>query len=109
MLNIKEHPILCLLNFMTDTRTRRTVGLLEMKSLSRALVFLLTAVSLFNHTISAHPGSGIVVDSHGNVFVGDINRGLLKFTPDGKVSVVLEKAGHWLAVDADKKFAGMDF
>jgi len=57
----------------------------------------------------AHPGSGIVVDPQGNVFVADINRGLLKFTPDGKVTVVLKEAGHWLAVDADKKFAGMDF
>lgn len=57
----------------------------------------------------AHPGSGIAVDAQGNVLVADINRGLLKFTPDGKVNVVLKEAGHWLAVDADKKFAGMDF
>ena len=57
----------------------------------------------------AHPGSGIVVDGQGNVFVSDINRGLVKFSPDGKVSVVLREAGHWLTVDADKKFAGMDF
>ena len=57
----------------------------------------------------AHPGSGIVVDSQGNVFVGDINRGLLKFTPDGKVTVVLKEAGHWLTVDSEGKFAGMDF
>src|SRR5262245_52252744 len=107
MLNINKHPMLCALNFMTDTRC--SVGLAEMKSLSRALVFLLTAVSLFNYTVSAHPGSGIVVDSQGNVFVSDINRGLLKFTADGKVTVVLQVAGHWLAVDTDKKFAGMDF
>ncbi len=57
----------------------------------------------------AHPGSGIVVDRDGNVFVSDINRGLLKFSPDGKVSVVLREAGHWLAVDTEKKFEGMDF
>jgi hypothetical protein len=57
----------------------------------------------------AHPGSGIVVDSQGNVFVADINRGLLKFTPDGKVSVVMKQAGHWLAVDAAGKFTRMDF
>ena len=69
-----------------------------MKALSRSLIFLLAAVSLLN-SASAHPGSGIVVDSQGNVFVGDINRGLLKFTPDGKVSVVLKEAGHWTADD----------
>jgi hypothetical protein len=57
----------------------------------------------------AHPGSGIVVDSRGNVFVADINRGLLKFTPDGTVTIVLKEAGHWLALDADRKFSRMDF
>ena len=57
----------------------------------------------------AHPGSGIVVDAQENVFVADINRGLLKFSPDGKVTVVLKEAGHWMTLDVDKKFAGMDF
>jgi sugar lactone lactonase YvrE len=77
-----------------------------MKSL-RAVVFvvLMQLVS----TALAHPGSGIVVDGHGNIFVSDINRGLLKFSPDGKVSVALKEAGHWLAVDSEKKFARMDF
>jgi sugar lactone lactonase YvrE len=71
--------------------------------LSVAVQALLTASSL------AHPGSGIVVDSRGNVFVGDIGRGLLMFTPDGKVTAVLREAGHWLAEDAGKKFVEMDF
>ena len=47
-------------------------------------------------SVLAHPGSGIFVDSHGNVYVSDINRGLLKFAPDGQITVVF-KAGHWLA------------
>jgi hypothetical protein len=72
-------------------------------------LLLMTAVLLLNRTVSAHPGSGIVVDSQGNVFVADINRGLLKFTPQGNVSVVLKEAGHWLAVDGEKKFAQLDF
>lgn len=57
----------------------------------------------------AHPGSGIIVDPQGNAFVSDINRGLVKFSPDGKVSVVLKEAGHWLALDAGAKFARMEF
>ena len=72
-------------------------------------LFLIFVWFLFSSSLQAHPGSGIVVDAEGNVFVTDISRGLLKFTPDGKVSVVLREAGHWLAMDADKKFAGMDF
>jgi hypothetical protein len=80
-----------------------------MKARIDGLLWLVAAVLLLNCTVSAHPGSGIIVDSQGNVFVGDINRGLLKFTPDGKVSVVLKVAGHWLALDSGKKFAQMDF
>ena len=57
----------------------------------------------------AHPGSGIVVDSHGNVYVSDINRGLLKFTADGNVTIVMKEAGHWLAVDTNRVFVSMDF
>src|SRR5262245_6741630 len=79
----------------------------DMKTRIRGL--LLLAVLLLNGTVCAHPGSGIVVDSQGNVFVGDINRGLVKFTPQGNVSVVLKEAGHWLAVDGERKFARMDF
>jgi hypothetical protein len=76
----------------------------------KRLAVLTLAAHLGFATLSlAHPGSGIVVDAQGNVFVSDINRGLLKFSPDGKVTVVLKEAGHWLAVDAGKKFAGMDF
>jgi hypothetical protein len=73
------------------------------------LLWFIGLVALLSSRALAHPGSGIVVDAQGNVFVADINRGLLKFTPDGRVSIVLREAGHWLAVDADKVFSGMDF
>jgi hypothetical protein len=76
--------------------------------MNRPVLFLL-AYTLLSPQSHAHPGSGIVVDARGNVFVADINRGLLKFAADGKVSVVLKEAGHWLAVDADRKFARMEF
>jgi hypothetical protein len=69
----------------------------------------MAVVWLSSLTVSAHPGSGIAVDSQGNVFVGDINRGLLKFTPKGGVSDVLNEAGHWLAVDRERRFAQMAF
>ena len=75
----------------------------------KALLPLMLVWALVPFGVRAHPGSGIVVDSQGNVFVSDINRGLLKFSPDGKVTVVLKEAGHWLALDADAKFAQMEF
>ena len=71
--------------------------------------WLVAAFWVVYSTVSAHPGSGIVVDSQGNVFVADINRGLLRFSGDGSVSVVLKEAGHWLAVDREKKFVGLEF
>jgi hypothetical protein len=66
--------------------------------------FLLGAPAVFGH-----PGSGIVVDEDGTVFVADINRGLVKFEASGKTSVALREAGHWLANDAAGKFSSMEF
>jgi sugar lactone lactonase YvrE len=78
-----------------------------MKARIRGVLWLIAAVLV--RTVSAHPGSGIVVDSQGNVFVSDINRGVLKFTQQGNVSVVLKEGSHWLAIDPERKFARMDF
>ena len=80
-----------------------------MNTRTHGLLLLMAARLLLNCPVSAHPGSGIVVDSQGNVFVADINRGLLKFTPQGSVSSVLKEAGHWLAIDGEKRFARMHF
>ena len=74
-----------------------------MKTLLLTILWLLYSVSAL-----AHPGSGIYVDSHGDVYVSDIARGLLKFAPDGSVTVVMKEAGHWLTVDADRAFASME-
>jgi len=67
------------------------------------LAFLLTTPA------TAHPSSGIVVDKDGNVFIAELSRGLLKIDPKGKVSTVNKEAGHWLGLDRDGAFAGVDF
>jgi len=77
--------------------------------MKRLFLSIVAAWGLFSLGGSAHPGSGIVVDAQGNAFVADINRGLVKFSADGKVSVVLREAGHWLALDAGGKLARMEF
>lgn len=76
--------------------------------MKKLLIFLMTVCGLFAPGGFAHPGSGIVVDAQG-VLLADINRGLLKFGADGKVTVVLKEAGHWLAPDAAGKFTRMEF
>lgn len=82
-----------------------------MNTHSRRLLalFLVAALSFTSLGSFAHPGSGVVVDAQGNAFVADINRGLLKFGADGKVTVVLKEAGHWLSLDAAGKFTRMEF
>jgi sugar lactone lactonase YvrE len=50
-----------------------------------------------------------VVDEKGTVFVADINTGLWRIDTDGKLTQVHKDAGHWLALDAEGRFSGVDF
>jgi sugar lactone lactonase YvrE len=52
---------------------------------------------------SAHPGSGIVVDRHGNVYFLDTGAGVWKIDRAGKVTKLGGPAYHWLAMDEDGK------
>ena len=48
---------------------------------------IVLAVLLFGFaafTVSAHPGSGIVVDEQGNVFFADLDRGVLKIDGEAR-------------------------
>jgi sugar lactone lactonase YvrE len=70
---------------------------------------VVASLALFAGWASAHPSSGIVVDAKGNAFVADINTGLWKIDPDGKLTRIHTEAGHWLALDAEGAFARVDF
>jgi hypothetical protein len=87
--------------------TFASINTLNMKRLSFLLA--ITLYGLVPRCAFAHPGSGIVVDAQGNVYVSDVSRGLIRFGADGKVSVVLKEAGHWLALDAGRQFDRMNF
>lgn len=66
-----------------------------------ALVLIVAAVcAAWPALASVHPGSGIVGDEKGNVFVADINTGLWRIDTDGKLTQVHREAGHGLALDA---------
>jgi hypothetical protein len=58
----------------------------------------------------AHPGSGIVVDSKGQVFFQDsAARTIWKIDTRGKLTPYYDKlGGHWMALDAKGKFARSD-
>ena len=73
------------------------------------LLSFVALLTLFAGRVSAHPSSGIVVDEKGNVFVADINTGLWKIDPEGKLTHIHKEAGHWLALDAEGRFSRVEF
>jgi sugar lactone lactonase YvrE len=77
-------------------------------SLNRACVRWLIALTLVVpvSAASAHPGSGIVVDRHGNVYFVDTGSGLWKIDTRGKLTKIPGTAFHWLTIDQDDRFAG---
>jgi len=53
----------------------------------------------------AHPGSGIVIDRHGNVYFIDTGAGIWKIDTAGKVTMFGGPNFHWLAIDEDGRLA----
>jgi sugar lactone lactonase YvrE len=60
--------------------------------------------------VSAHPGSGIVVDGQGQVYFQDsAGRSIWKIDATGKLSKFSDKVGgHWMALDLKGSFARAD-
>jgi hypothetical protein len=57
-------------------------------------------------TIDAHPGTGIIVDKNGNVYFIHTGVGVVKITPDGKLSYINKSVdGHWLCLDEQGVFS----
>jgi sugar lactone lactonase YvrE len=80
-----------------------------MTNLRSALCSLLALASIWVTARDAfgHPGSGIVVDSNGQVFFQDsAGRAIWKIDPQGKLSKYFDPmGGHWMALDADGSFS----
>ncbi len=66
-----------------------------------ALTFTFVPAILF-----AHPGSGIVVDRLGQVYFVDTGSGLWKIDTHGTLVKITAPRFHWLALDAEDRFAG---
>jgi sugar lactone lactonase YvrE len=56
--------------------------------------------------VSAHPGSGIVVDKEGNIYFTDTGKGVWKIDTKGKLSFLPASKFHWMTIDAIGYFAG---
>src|SRR5215468_6329256 len=59
----------------------------------------------------AHPGSGIIADERGNVYVcvtGEWAAGLWRIDASGETKRLSATGAHWVALDAQDKFARSD-
>jgi len=72
------------------------------------LLSILVATAQFSLAtfMSAHPGSGIVVDADGNVYFSHFERGVGKIDRQGKLTYVGNmRGGHWMCLDANGSFS----
>lgn len=65
----------------------------------------LTLTLLFGTIVTAHPGSGIVVDKDGQVYFTDTGKGVWKIDKQGKLTYVPASRFHWMAIDELGKFS----
>lgn len=54
----------------------------------------------------AHPGSGIVVDTNGQIYFTDTGKGVWKIDNNGKLIFLPTSKFHWMSIDAAGHFAG---
>ncbi|MEO7266356.1 MAG: hypothetical protein ABIW38_15675 [Ferruginibacter sp.] len=68
-------------------------------------LFSLIICLLVATTISAHPGSGIVVDKWGNVYFTDTGKGVWKIDTQCKLTYIPSSRFHWMTIDPVGYFA----
>src|SRR5256714_15496742 len=76
----------------------------KLRTSCHRIILILAAVCL-STSVTAHPGSGIAVDRLGQVYFLDTGSGLWKIDGHGKLARISETRFHWLAPDADDRFA----
>lgn len=75
------------------------------KMAPRTLALILAMACLLPANAAGHPGSGIVVDRRGQVYFLDTGAGVWKIDARGLLTRVPGPAFHWMALDADDRFA----
>lgn len=64
--------------------------------------------ALFCSIIFAHPGSGIVIDTSGQVFFTDTGRGVWKIDVQGNLTYLPSHKFHWMAIDEAGYFSASE-
>ncbi len=80
-------------------------GLIKRTSFVVRTFISLVLCLLLGTKASAHPGSGIVVDKDGNVFITDTGQGVWKIDTQGKLTYIPASKFHWMTIDAIGYFA----
>src|SRR5215475_628828 len=70
-----------------------------------SIAIALTIVGLLSPSTMAHPGSGIAVDRHGQIYFLDTGSGLWRIDSQGRASQLSRLLYHWLAIDEGSRFA----
>lgn len=68
------------------------------------IVLIIAATLILSASVTAHPGSGIAVDRHGQVYFLDTGSGLWKIDAHGRLTHLSRTLFHWLAIDANNRF-----
>jgi len=77
----------------------------RLRTSCRRAFLTLAAVCLLSTPLFAHPGAGIAVDHLGQVYFLDTGSGLWKIDTKGNLSWLSKTLFHWLAIDANNRFA----
>lgn len=78
--------------------------MLTQRKTSVQAVLVIAAVCLLAALVSAHPGSGIVVDRLGQIYFLDTGSGLWRIDTRGGLTHLSPLRHHWLALDANDAF-----
>ena len=81
-------------------------GILNRTSFLVSIFITLFLCFLPGAKLSAHPGSGIVIDKRGNIYFTDTGKGVWKIDTQGKLSFLPASKFHWMTIDAIGYFAG---
>ena len=79
--------------------------MLSLRTNCRRALLTLAAACLFSTPLFAHPGAGIAVDRLGQVYFLDTGSGLWKIDGRGGLTRLSRTLFHWLAIDANERFA----
>src|SRR2546421_10843606 len=90
---------------MTTALKITTESMQRLRTHCRPTLLIVAVVCLLAGTLMAHPGSGIAVDRLGQVYFLDTGSGLWKIDGRGRLTKLSGLKPHWLAIDANNRFA----